>query len=488
MKRYILLLIGMFAWSGVAFAQTDYLSEIGMTHRLVEKTKGREVSIRLKFDLTRLDLNRQHSLQLVPVIVSSDGAQEQQLPAVVVNGAVRNKVNARMEALSDTLLYPGVDTVICRKNGTSQYVDYHAAVPFRRWMIDGEVLVRGYVVGCAACEEGSETASTGENILPPLSPSYATPWIAPKEEIIKRRSETKSARLQFRQNSAVIDPAFSNNRAELDTVARSISLVRDNDDLTITGIYVSGYASPEGRFDYNMKLSERRAKAFTEYIKDDLKDIDSGLYHVAWHGEDWEGVRAEVLRLPSLLKRNEVLDVIDHCGRDKDACEEQLKALVPAEIYQRLLQEVYPVVRRNEYRVEYNVRHFTIEEGKEMIKKRPDLMSLSEIHQVADSYGKGTSAYADCLLAGAKAYPTDVTAINNAALALMEAGRANEAVVLLEHAPQNAVLLNVLGVAYLNTGQMAQAEAAFAKSASLGYTEGTQNLNTLKAYMEYYAE
>ena len=73
---------------------------------------------------------------------------------------------------------------------------------------------------------------------------------------------------------------------------------------------------------------------------------------------------------------------------------------MPPEIYQRLLNEMYGPIRRNEYRVEYNVRHFSLEEGRQMIKTRPDLMSVSEIQQVADSYGKGSSEYVDCLMRG----------------------------------------------------------------------------------------
>lgn len=487
MKKHIILSALFAALCGPAFAQTAYLSEIGIDNRRVEKTEGRKVSVSLTLDCSGLDLKRQQSLMLVPVIVSADGSQEQSLHPVVLNGKVRHKVNERQEALYGTSFYPEGAEVLRRLNGEPMTVDYREEVPFRRWMIGGELLVRGYVVGCAACEEGNETAATGD-ILPPMSPSYITPFITPKEETVKRRSETRSARLQFRRNSAVVERNFNGNRAELDSVKNSILLVKDNSDLTITGIYVTGYASPEGRFEYNMKLSERRAKAFTEYIKDDLRGIDPKLYHVDWKGEDWAGVRAEVVKHPGLLKIDEVLDIIDHCGDDKDACEERLKALQPSDIYQRLLNEMYPVVRRNEYRVEYNVRHFDLEEGKRMIQTRPDLMSVSEIQKVADSYGKGTPQYVESLLAGVKAYPQDITAVNNAALALLDADRTQEAIDLLKRSPEDGALLNLLGVAYLKAGKSGEAEKAFTRSASLGNADGQKNLATLEAYTEYMAE
>ena len=354
-------------------------------------------------------------------------------------------------------------------------------------MIGGNIQLRGYVTGCALCDDGDETATTGD-ILPEMTPEYYSPVMKPKEEIVKRRSETRSARVQFRQKSSNISPDYKNNRAELDSVRQSILLVKDNNDLTNTGIYVTGYASPEGSFDYNMTLSERRAKSFTEYIKEDLKGIDPSVYHVDWKGEDWAGLREEVQKHPKLLKIDEVLNIIDNCGDDKDACEEQIKGLVPPEIYQRLLNEMYGPIRRNEYRVEYNVRHFSLEEGRQMIKTRPDLMSVSEIQQVADSYGKGSPEYVDCLMRGAKAYPDDVTAVNNAALALMEADRTDEAIRLLDNAPQAGELLNLKGVAYSKLGDYEQAEKAFSAAQAKGYTPAGENLTQLKKYAEYMSE
>lgn len=487
MKKYILSFVFVLAAGVPVWGQTSYLSEIKIVDREVVKTGDRQANVKMTLSLDGLDIKNQHSLCVVPVILSADGSQEQELPCVVINGKVRDKVLQRTEAFEHIDFNPGAVAKVRRKNGTAQSIEYDASVPFKRWMIGGNLQLRGYVTGCAQCNDGDETATTGD-IFPPMTPVYYSPFIQPKEETVKRRSETRSARLQFRQDSHRIDPRYKNNRAELDTVRNSIALVENNNDLTITGIYVIGYASPEGTFAYNMKLSERRAKAFTEYMKDDLKEVNPQVYHVDWKGEDWAGLREEVVKHPDLFKNEEVLDIIDNCGDDKDACEEQLKALVPPEIYQRLLNEMYPAVRRNEYRIEYNVRHFTVAEGREMIKIHPELMSVSEIQQVADSYGKGSPEYVDCLVRGAQAYPNDVTAVNNAALALMEANRTDEAIRLLDNAPAEGELLNMRGVVYIKAGELEKAVQAFSEAQAKGYSQAGENLSQLKEYMEYMAE
>ena len=486
MKKQFLSLAFLLA-SACAYSQTSYLSELLINNRQVEKTADRQVKVSFDADLSGLDMKRQQSLRVVPVIVSADGSQEVELPAFVINGTVRDKVNVREAALGNTSAEDGALLTVRRKNGTSQSVNYETSVPFKRWMIGGNLQLRGYATGCAQCNEGNETNHTGD-ILPPMNPQYGSPFVQPKEEEVKRRSETRTARLQFRQGSSVIQKDYQQNAKELDAVHNSMQLVKDNSDLTITGIYVTGYASPEGGFDFNMKLSERRAKAFAEYMKDDLSSIDPKLYHVDWKGEDWEGLRAEIDRQPQLQERSIILDVLNGCGDDKDACEQKIRQTVSPAAYNQLLTEVYPPIRRNEYRIEYNVRHFEVEEGKQMIKSRPDLMSVNEIQQVADAYGKGTSQYIDCLLAGAKAYPQDITAQNNAALALIEAGRTEEAVALLQKAPQDAALQNMLGVAYLKQGNTEDARSMFRRAASAGNAQAQANLKMLEDYIEYYAE
>ena len=486
MKKHILSVALMLACT-YAYSQVSYLSEISIENRKVEKTAGRQVKVSFDADLSGLEMKRQQSLRVVPVIVSADGTQEAELPAFLINGTVRDKVAAREVALGNADTSADALFAVRRKNGTEQTVGYESSVPFKRWMIGGNLELRGYATGCAQCDEGNETSYTGE-ILPPMNPQYGSPFVQPKEEAVKRRSETRTARLQFRQGSSVIQKNYQQNEQELDAVHRSMQLVKDNADLTITGIYVTGYASPEGSFDYNMKLSERRAKAFAEYMKDDLSSIDPALYHVAWKGEDWEGLRAEIERHPQLQERTVILDVIDGCGEDKDACEQQIRQTVSAQAYNQLLTEVYPPIRRNEYRIEYNVRHFQLEEGKRMIKERPDLMSVYEIQQVADSYGKGTAKYIECLQAGVKAYPQDITMLNNAALALIEAGRTQEAIALLQKAPQDASLQNLLGVAYMKAGDADLASRAFRQAAAAGNRQAQQNLHALEAVTEYYAE
>ena len=220
MKKILIPVLFLCAGCQWAVAQTAYLEKVEVQRRDVAK-EGRRVVVEMDLNISEMDMKKQHSLQLVPTIVSGDRSQEQALDTLVVNGKIRHKAMRRDDALAgrdeDT-------TRIRRRNRKEQAVHYEASVPFKRWMIEGGLELRGYVTGCAQCDEGDENANTGP-ILPFTPPVYAlSPKETPAEEV-KRRAVTKVARLQFRQDADRIVPSFKNNRQELDSVQASIDAV-----------------------------------------------------------------------------------------------------------------------------------------------------------------------------------------------------------------------------------------------------------------------
>lgn len=489
MKKEIILWAFLGASSLPVAAQTSYLEQIQVENRQVEKTESRSVRVSMDLLLDSLDMNRQHSLLLEPVILSADGSREQALTPIYINGKVRDKVVERSMWLNEGRSEG--DTVrIRRRNGRAQSYYYETDVPFRRWMLNGRLDVRGYVTGCAACSEGDENAATGQ-ILPYEAPQYALSVAQqPQEEVIKHRSETRAARLQYRQNGHDVRPDFKNNRAELDEVQASIDAVDEDINLTITGIYVTGYASPEASVPYNLALSERRAKTFVAYVKRRNPDLPDTLWHVAWKGEDWAGLRQAVADDTGVPRQAEVLRIIDACEGNQDRCERQLKDLRPSSIYQYLLNELYGPLRRNEYRIEYNVRNFTVEEAAQIIHNRPEQLSAAEMQRVADSYGRNSEAYRSTLKIALDTYPDNRVIRHNAALAEIEAGQYEAAVALLkDDAAADGEMLNLLGVAYVRLGQNDKARDAFRRAVDAGGSgDAADNLAQLEADEKMLAE
>ena len=413
-----------------ASAQTGHLSGVRVVNDEIKKN-GREVHVNFVLDIEEMHVKRQESVRLYPVVVAKEGGKSLELPSVVLDGRVRDKVHRREKALTGSAKTDGAYIALRRKNGEAQQVEYAVTLPYEPWMAQSRLVLREQVTGCLECaQSGVEETPVKNTFLQLFRPQYATAFVQPGKETVKVRNEVRVARLQFRQDSYNIDPKFKNNESELATVSSSVEVVKTNPDLTITGIYITGYASPEGTVEYNLKLSKNRAEALAAYAQKDT-EVDASLWHVTGVGEDWEGLRKEVEKHPQLLKIDDVLRIIDECDGDKDLCEQRIRNLVPPEIYQRLLNEMYGPLRRNEYRIEYNVRNFNLEEAKNLLKTRPDLLSVEEIYMVADSYGKGSAEYDEAMLTAARTYPANAAAVVNGAYVKMEQGDVKGAIDLL---------------------------------------------------------
>lgn len=484
MKKTIILLTCLLAASPAVWAQNAYLEQLKVENRSVEKV-NRSVRVTADFNLDDMKLNTQHSLRLVPVIVSADGTHELPLEPIVVNGKVRSKVIERQLALGEA--QADNITFVRRDNGKPQTLHYTDEVPFKVWMLNGRLDLRAYVTGCAACDEGDELLATG-GILPYQAPVLVvSPFVQPEEEEVKRRAEVKMARLEYPVNGYNVLPDFRKNRAELDSVQHSLETVKRNLNLTVTGIYVTGYASPEGTIDYNLRLSQRRAETFATYVQKQNPELKKDLWHVAWKGEDWDGFVAQVAQAEGWSARAKVQEAISQCGDNRDACEWKIRQQLSKDDYRYLIDELYAPLRRNEYRIEYNVRNFTLDEAKEVLKTRPDLLSVAEIQRVADSYGRNSDGYRKALDVAVRTYPDNIAARHNAALVALETEHYAEAIALLKDATDGS-LFNLLGVAYWKNGQTSEADAAFAKASQAGNDEAARNLQMLRRSLEMLAE
>ena len=168
MKKMMIFFAWMLAACPMAvLGQTHYLESLTLENSKVEKV-GRSVRVSVDIRLDAVELNRQQTLRLVPVLVSADGSQQMELKPVVLEGKVRNKVIERKIALGAISEEEGI-VRIKRQNGKPQTVDYTTEVPFNRWMVNGRLELRGYVTGCAECSEGDEMLTTG-GILPYQDP------------------------------------------------------------------------------------------------------------------------------------------------------------------------------------------------------------------------------------------------------------------------------------------------------------------------------
>ena len=318
-------------------------------------------------------------------------------------------------------------------------------------------------------------------VVPPTlyEPKFSVIFTTPEVETVKTRYELGHAYLEFVTGRSEILPAFRGNAAELKRIQNDLQQVFDDPDATITGIVITGHASPEGTYASNLTLSQNRAFALKEYVRFRY-DLDDRLFRVVGAGEDWTTLATLVNEAYMLPEKQRVLDIING-GDDFDVRENRLKALAGGVPYRQILNDIYPKLRRSDYELNYTVVPFTIEKGKEVLRSRPSNLSLNEMFLIANTYSAGSDSFNEVFEIAARIFPESDVANLNAAASAIERGSTNIAADYLSRVKdRDAAYWNNLGYLQWLQGNRDQAAESFARAG----VRGAANAAELSRHMQ----
>ena len=409
---------------GVLGAFSAHAQEINIGQTVARKISDDKVEVSFSMDCSTLRLPSRRQMVITPLIISRSESDTLALPSVCIAGRNRYRMNKRKERLYGKEYgkapVAGEGQEMIRFNRKrDMLLEYNETVPAQEWMSGARVEIFRELQGCAGCGEALGNAPVAE--LPLFKEEVERPnlqiMVAQAEE--KRRSFTRSAYLNFKVNQSALLAVYMNNPVELAKIYSSIDSIREDNNYRIARIEIVGYSSPEGSYAANARLSEQRAKALEQNLKHAYQ-LDDSMIDCRSVPENWEGLAAWLREYrPSYMQK--VLDIIGQTP-EPDARDAKIKAIDGGKIYNALLQEVYPKLRLVEYTVSYTVVPFSVEQGREIIKTRPDKMNHNEMYQVAASYGEGSDEYNRIIRMIAARFPGDRIANNNAAIVAWETG------------------------------------------------------------------
>ena len=467
-----------------AFAQNrSYSGDIGIEPVRLEQS-GDFLYIDMNFILKDVKVRTAHGVDFIPQLVAP--ANTYNLPKVSVKGKDEYLAyERRLSLMSAKEKRKHVAPYLVKKSNkrTNDTIRYRYVLPYESWMADAKLNVQRDECGCGESTLMSVQPVidqvTLERILSPyiVNPHFA--YVEPKVEVVKSREIQAECFLDFEVNKINLRPEYMNNPRELAKIRVMIDDLKLDPSIKVNRLDIIGYASPEGTLATNKRLSEGRAMALRDYLASRY-DFPRNQYHIIFGGENWDGL-IDALETLDMDYKNEMLDIIQDIPIEKGR-ETKLMQLRGGVPYRYLLKNVFPSLRVAICKVNYDIKNFNVDEAKEVIKRRPQNLSLNEMFLVANTYPKGSQEFIDVFETAVRMYPDSEIANMNAATAalsrndLISAERYLKKMESQEYWPEYN---NAMGILTLLKGDYELAEEYLNKARELGLDVATDNLEEL---------
>lgn len=404
MKRILSILIALLiATTGVKAQSIDGVK----VENLQMKRQGEYMAVKMNMDFTTLDMPSNRAVLFTPMIVN--GKDSLELSSIGIYGRRRYYYYVRN------------DKSIIAENGKTyraserpENMEYNVMVPYSRWMNGSYLLLHRSDYGCCnkvVDEQFSQMASFKEMVF---SPKFV--YVRPVTEMVKTRSLSGSAYIDFVINRTNINPNYRNNKVEIAKIQATIDSVKTDADITLTSVSIKGFASPEGSYKNNERLAKERTEALKKHVQN-LYDFEPDFIKTSYEPEDWAGLRNYVIA-SDLVNKDEIIKLIDS-DLEPDSKEYAIRKY--GNDYLHLLANCYPTLRHSDYKVEYSIRNYKdVDEIKKVFAESPQKLSLEEFYILANEYGSDARELNDIFETAVRMYPNDPVANLNAAISEMQ--------------------------------------------------------------------
>ena len=283
-----------------------------------------------------------------------------------------------------------------------------------------------------------------------------------KDNFVRITPESQAAAINYLINSADVRKTEL-KKDDVSLLLAYIKSVSVDANHKLKNTVVSSYASPDGKYDLNEKLSGKRGSAADKFIKNEFKTVDAakaeGFFDEKTTAEDWEGFKAEVEK-SSMQDKDLILRVLSMYS-DADVREKEIKNMSAA--FTALKTDILPKLRRSKLIINTDKIGRSDEQILSQMKSDPSVLSLEEMLYSA-TLTKDANEQLKFYQATAAAFPKCIRAANNVGYTYLLLGKADEAAAAFESAKaiqNNDVVKSNLGFCALVKGDMAKAEGYF---------------------------
>ena len=274
----------------------------------------------------------------------------------------------------------------------------------------------------------------------------------------------QEAQIKFLVNQANLRKSELKNNSITEFVEMLKRINRERETLAIKDIDVLGFASPEGAYDFNDKLANKRQNTAEQYVKDQLKKTKVNTdINAKYTAEDWDGFQ-QLVQASNIQDKDVILRVLS-MYKDPQEREQQIRNMSAG--YRELADGILPELRRSRMIINYETIGRSDEQIQQQYVADPAQLSVDELLYSAtltDDVNKQEDIYKKT----AQLYPNDYRALNNIAALEFNKGNndaAKEYINKVFNVLSNAPEANAnLGMMALQNGDIANAENYIGKA------------------------
>ena len=322
--------------------------------------------------------------------------------------------------------------------------------------------------------------ATGVISTAELYKSAMNSCIAP-DSFQRVKAQKQQANIKFLINQANLRKSELKNNSVKEFVSMLKKINADREGLNLKNVEVAAYASPDGGYDFNDKLSKKRENTTTGYVNKQLKAAKLGDANVDAHytAQDWEGFK-ELVSASNLQDKDVILRVLE-MYKDPEEREKQIRNM--SQGFRELADGILPELRRSRLIINYETVGRSDDQIKEQYASDPSKLSADELLYAA-SLENDADKKAEIYKKTADLYPDDYRAYNNLAALAFNKGDKNTASQYLAQAQSKGAAPEAYAnqaLAALKNGNVKDAENYVSKATDANQlNEVLGNLNIAK--------
>ena len=240
------------------------------------------------------------------------------------------------------------------------------------------------------------------------------------QRVVEQKQE---ANIKFLIQQAELRKSELQNNSVQEFVNLLKRISGDRDNLMLSNVEVSAYASPDGGFALNEKLANKRQQNTEGYVKQQMKQANMEAdVEANYTAQDWEGFQ-QLVQASDIQDKDVILRVLS-MYKDPQEREQQIKNMSHG--FQELADGILPELRRARLTINYETLGRDDEAIFNQIKSDPSKLSVEELIYAA-SIAETPAEQEAILKTTTRLYPKEARAYNNLAALAYSKGNYEEA-------------------------------------------------------------